>query len=339
MTFPAYQETFRPTTVSGMIHQSIRRQLALRYHAAIPQAIRSYLNARGVPDSTIADKLLGWNGRRITIPVFDQAGDVIQFRYARSPSDSQDTPKVLTEVGGGPELYGLETLANRPYRVVICEGEFDRLVLESRGFAAVTSTAGANTFLPEWAAYFGDVKRVYICFDRDEAGDIAARRVNALLPQATIVHLPDIVGPKGDVTDYFVRLGHGITDFEILLAFASTDGEEELGTLPAAPPPGPRPRSGMSASPRVARLKRAIRLVEIVGQLTDLHATGERFVGLCPFHHEMTPSFTIYPATDTYFCFGCRAHGDLISFVMQKHSKTFAEAVQALERYFLSHEL
>jgi DNA primase len=320
-----------------MIHPSIRRELAEHYHQQMPEEIRRYLNGRGIPQKTLEEKLLGWNGQRITIPVFAGNGDVIQFRYAKSPTDPAGTPKVLTEVGGGAELYGWETLAKNPYRVVICEGEFDRLVLEARGFPAVTSTAGGNTFLDEWLPYFDSVRHVYICFDRDAAGELAARNLHAKLPKAKIVRLPDAVGPKGDITDYFVRLGNGIADFEVLLAIAATEGEadDESG----APLPKTPPRKPSSGAPAAERLKHAIRLVEIAGRYTDLQAAGAHIVGRCPFHEEKNASFTIYPETDTYYCFGCGAHGDVIQFLMEKESKTYHEAIGALENYLLTNEL
>lgn len=121
-----------------MLHPHIRRELALRYHDALPTDVREYLNARGIPDEVVDRNLLGWTGRRIAIPIFSLDGAVVSFRYAKSPHDHTDSPKVLSELGADAELYGWETLAKTPYRVVICEGEFDRLVLEARGFPAVT---------------------------------------------------------------------------------------------------------------------------------------------------------------------------------------------------------
>lgn len=303
----------------------------------MPEEIRRYLNGRGIPDRTIEVKQLGWHGERITIPVFAGNGEVIQFRYAKSPTSPAGTPKVSTEAGGGAELYGWDTLERNPYRVVICEGEFDRLVLEARGFAAVTSTAGANTFLDAWLPYFEAVKHVFICFDRDPAGEAAAWKLQARLPRAKIVRLPDAVGPKGDITDYFVRLKNGVPDFEVLLAIAATEGEEnEEGqvVLPKVPP-----RKPSSGAPEAERVKRQIRLVEIAGKYTDLQAAGVHIVGRCPFHEEKNASFTIYPATDTYYCFGCGAHGDVIRFVMEKESKTYNEAIEALEKYLVTDEL
>jgi hypothetical protein len=321
-----------------MIHPSILRELALRQHKALPEKVRRYLNNRGIPDHTVDEKLLGWNGSRITIPVFGLSGDVVQFRYAKSPTDTSDSPKVRSDVASGPELYGWESLAKNPKRAIICEGEFDRLVLEARGFPAVTSTAGANTFLDAWLPHFEGVRHVYICFDRDETGEAAARSLKVRLPRARIVRLPDAVGPKGDITDYFVRLKNTGPDFAILLAIATTDDESEE-TPGASLQPVPPPQTPSRGAPQAERLKRQIRLVEIVGKYTDLRTAGAHIVGRCPFHDEKKASFTIYPKTDTYYCFGCGAHGDQIAFVMQKGSKTYNEAIEALEKYFLTHEL
>jgi DNA primase len=236
-----------------------------------------------------------------------------------------------------PELYGWETLARTPHRVVICEGEFDRLVLEARGFEAVTSTAGAQTFRPEWALAFAGIRHIFICFDHDEAGETAARHVKSMLPAAKIVRLPADVGAKGDITDYFIRLGYGSADFEIRLADAAAEAEPahaEAALLRSTkPPPASRPHL------RAERLKQAIRLVQIVGRVVDLQNVGGRFVGRCPFHEDDRPSFTIYPETNTYHCFGCGEHGDIITFVMRKESKTYHEALDALERFHLTDEL
>ncbi|MBV9496871.1 MAG: replication-relaxation family protein [Acidobacteria bacterium] len=109
-----------------MFTPSQRFILALRYNKNLPADLRGYLHDRGIPDSVIDEKLLGWNGHRIVIPVFDSQSAICQFRYARSPRDLSESPKMLTEFGTGPELYGWERLATSPRRIVICEGEFDR---------------------------------------------------------------------------------------------------------------------------------------------------------------------------------------------------------------------
>ncbi|MGH9418136.1 MAG: toprim domain-containing protein [Terriglobales bacterium] len=64
-------------------------------------------------------------------------------------------------------------------RIVVCEGEFDRLALESRGFAAVTSTAGTLTFRREWADALRRFREVLICFGCNGRGGIAPDRLAA----------------------------------------------------------------------------------------------------------------------------------------------------------------
>jgi hypothetical protein len=303
----------------------------------LPENVRRYLNERGIPNKVVDEYLLGWSGRRITIPIFGRNGNVVQLRYAKSPEDTTDSPKVLSELGADLELYGWDTLAKRPRRVVICEGEFDRLVLEARGFDAVTSTGGAFAFLDAWAPAFEKIRQIYICFDRDDAGESGAKRVQSYLPQAKIVKLPADVGPQGDVTDYFVKLERTPLDFEVLLAEAAAAEEPEESK------PAPRTRSPRPATKplrrRADQVTKQVPLPEIVAGYTMLHASGAQLVGLCPFHEERTPSFTVYPTTNKYHCFGCGRGGDAIEFLMTKESMPFTEALETLERYRVTHEL
>jgi hypothetical protein len=183
-------------------------ELAREYHHNLPQHIRAYLRrARGISDEAIDHRLLGWNGSRITIPIFDREGNLTSFKLAKDPEDKTDSPKMLATPGAHAELYDCQTWWPRPEQIIICEGEFDRLMLESRGFAAVTSTGGAATFRPEWVEAFSDIPTIYMCFDNDAAGRAGAERVAQLIPRARIVQLPAEVGESGDVTDFLVRLG------------------------------------------------------------------------------------------------------------------------------------
>jgi len=93
-------------------------------------------------------------------------------------------------------------------------------------------------------------------------------------------------------------------------------------------------------SDTVERVKQAADIVEIVSAHTDLRRQGQRFTGLCPFHDERTPSFSVNPAEKLYYCFGCEAGGDVIRFVQEKEGLDFAGAVEALaERYGVEIEL
>src|SRR5439155_17078888 len=146
---------------------------------------------------------------------------------AKDPEDKSVSPKMLATLGAHAELYGWERFLANPEQIILCEGEFDRLVLESRGFAAVTSTGGALTFRPEWAEAFREIPTIYTCFDNDGAGRAGAERVARLVPQARIVRLPEEVGEGGDVTDFFVRLGRSPEDLVRLLEAAQPLSEEQ----------------------------------------------------------------------------------------------------------------
>jgi DNA primase len=75
-------------------------------------------------------------------------------------------------------------------------------------------------------------------------------------------------------------------------------------------------------------------MVEVVQARTQLRKAGPRFTGLCPFHDEKTPSFSVNPADKLYYCFGCGAGGDVISFVRETEQLDFAQAVEFLAERF-----
>ena len=69
---------------------------------------------------------------------------------------------------------------------------------------------------------------------------------------------------------------------------------------------------------------------EIIGQYVQLRRRGRTATGLCPFHNEKTPSFVVYPDTQSFYCFGCGAAGDVISFVRKYNNLGYVEAVKQL---------
>ncbi len=71
-------------------------------------------------------------------------------------------------------------------------------------------------------------------------------------------------------------------------------------------------------------------IVGIVSEDVVLRKTGKNYVGLCPFHAERTPSFSVSPDKQIYYCFGCGAGGNVYSFLMKQRGLTFPEAVQEL---------
>lgn len=77
-------------------------------------------------------------------------------------------------------------------------------------------------------------------------------------------------------------------------------------------------------------LRSRLSLAELVGRQVKLTRKGRLFKGLCPFHQEKTPSFTVDEERDSYHCFGCGAHGDGIKFLMETQKHSFIEAVREL---------
>lgn len=84
------------------------------------------------------------------------------------------------------------------------------------------------------------------------------------------------------------------------------------------------------------QLKRQVDIVEFIGQFVQLKKTGKNYSGLCPFHAEKDPSFTVSSERQMFHCFGCKKGGDIFAFWMAYHNYTFPEALRDLaERYHI----
>jgi DNA primase len=81
---------------------------------------------------------------------------------------------------------------------------------------------------------------------------------------------------------------------------------------------------------KIAEVREASDLLSTVRQYVDLKRSGSNYVGLCPFHAERTPSFTVNPDKGFFYCFGCHAGGDVIKFTMLISSMSFPEALEEL---------
>ncbi len=85
-----------------------------------------------------------------------------------------------------------------------------------------------------------------------------------------------------------------------------------------------------------ARIKEQADIVQVIGEHIELKRAGTRFLGLCPFHGEKTPSFSVHPGQQFFHCFGCGESGDVFSFVMKHQNVDFGGAVKTLaERYHI----
>jgi len=80
----------------------------------------------------------------------------------------------------------------------------------------------------------------------------------------------------------------------------------------------------------ITRVREASDIVEVISRFLPLKKQGKRFVALCPFHSEKAPSFSVSPDKQLYYCFGCQAGGNVISFLMAHEKMEFTEAVKYL---------
>lgn len=80
----------------------------------------------------------------------------------------------------------------------------------------------------------------------------------------------------------------------------------------------------------IEMVKSSVDIVQVIGRKVQLRQTGRNFVGLCPFHDERTPSFSVNPERQFYHCFGCQRGGNVINFIMETEHLSFPEAVTKL---------
>jgi hypothetical protein len=193
------------------------KELVESCHEALPENIRQYLNARGITDATINEYKLGYGefyGKSwITIPIKDIEGNFAFFKLRQDPNQGKEK---IVYPNGEAQIYDWETLQKNQDKILICEGELDRLLLISKGIPAITGTAGAGTFKQEWADQIKKCKEIYVCFDNDKAGkegaESALKKLMTTDNKTYFVTLPEEVYEGGDITDYFIKLNGNAED-------------------------------------------------------------------------------------------------------------------------------
>lgn len=216
--------------------------LVAEYHQNLMKLtgpIRDVLRERrGFTDETLVRFQMGWDGERVTIPIYDEFNDLVNFRRYKWNSN-EDQWKLLNyvdELGntyGEVRIFGIENLVNEELDYVVwSEGETDRIINEQHGFPTACPTSGAGTWKPEWVKYFKN-KRVYIFQDNDEAGRNATKKLCERLARVTEVYTvnwPDEFPHKGDITDFYVKCGYTAEDFQKLLDNATKYVDPLLAT-------------------------------------------------------------------------------------------------------------
>src|ERR1700754_1912404 len=86
----------------------------------------------------------------------------------------------------------------------------------------------------------------------------------------------------------------------------------------------------MIAQNTIQEILSRIDILDVVGGFVKLKRRGANYLGLCPFHNEKTPSFTVSPAKEIYKCFGCGKSGNTISFIMEHEKYSYVDALKWL---------
>lgn len=280
----------------------------------LPDRIKAYLNDRGLPDDILERNKVTWDGEKIVIPVFNADGMWLFNKYRRDPAVDAG-PKYTYDKGATSALYGAEKIPLFD-RVIICEGEFDALILEAYGLTGVCSTGGAGTFKAEWFDLMAG-KELFMCFDNDDAGRKGMERIARMRPEIKMIPLPRDVGEHGDITDFFVKLKKTRKDFEVLMRVSQP--------LELPPEPKPEPRRPGNNGAKGERLEQA----KTVPLSVLLKFNGAGFAK-CPFHGDKTPSFHWIKKTNRWHCFGCGEHGDGIDLVMRLNNMPMKDAIDHL---------
>lgn len=185
-----------------------------KYQNAIPENIREYLNGRGITNEIITERQLGYGSfygsNWITIPIRDMQWKFQFFKLRRDPFGPEGTKYMFYPTGSEAMIYGAENLENNNDYIIICEWEFDQMVLAREWLFGVTSTGGVGTFKEEWIPYFSSLSKIYICFDTDEAWEKWAEKlINRLSVRFPEKEIYKVSLPKGMGKDISEYIGNG----------------------------------------------------------------------------------------------------------------------------------
>ena len=206
---------------------AIREQLVQQWATYLwgnEEVCRWLREKRGLADATLKKYDIGWDPKRQrnTIPIRDERGNVVNVRLYNAKKDGKmiNYTEGRHKYGTPPRLYGLDELVKyEGQQVILCEGEWDRLLLQQESFMAVTGTHGASTFRPEWVSHFKD-KDVVLLYDCDAEGRAGARKVVQALKTSGARSIKHVLLPlKGekddkDVTDYLHKRGLTAADLQ-----------------------------------------------------------------------------------------------------------------------------
>ena len=168
-----------------------------QWHDTMPAQRRWYWAQRGLSDATIDRFMLGWDGKRYTIPAVYRG---VPFGVKRRQSDIDDDmpDKYISAAGSRVGIFNADCLWTSS-EVVITEGEIDAMLLCQVGYNAVSSTGGCSTWRADWAKFFAGVQRIIILYDNDEPGWDGTLLVRSTLARARIATYPAGIKDAGEL--------------------------------------------------------------------------------------------------------------------------------------------
>ena len=198
-------------------------QMKLMQHESLLKWLK---DKKGLTSESIAKYQIGWDGKAIVFPIRNLAGNYINVKFRGDPTRPGDYKKVWSMRGSHPALFNPEALVSGK-RIIVCEGEWDVMLLTQMGYSAVTGTAGTMGWAERMCLSFNSSQEIFLCYDNEssEAGLKGMLRTQEMFNKygmhTNIVRLPRVytagTGDKTDISDYFLRDGHTKEDFDKLL--------------------------------------------------------------------------------------------------------------------------
>ena len=221
-------ERERPKIDSKLIETYVKNLFAEKQKNII-----SFLQEqKGLTLETIKRFQLGWDNYRITIPIYDENHLIVNFRRYSIESNQKKMishsirrvidGKTVVQRYGEWRIFGIEEIKKRAKDLIlICEGEWDKIIASQNGFLAITGTTGAGTFKEKAIELFKN-REVVIIYDVDLAGKLGAENVCQLLSKVAKnirkVKLPlSGTAVENDLSDYFLKLNKTKEDLSKLI--------------------------------------------------------------------------------------------------------------------------
>jgi hypothetical protein len=197
------------------IHPTIPDKIVRRYVRQLKQSpsVIRYIRSRVISTEIINRHRLGWNGHRITFPIYNEFGLCVNIKMYLPNAKGKiakmihyTQPDETRSYGSPPMFYPLSIFDNDPRFVVLCEGEWDTLNLLSMGIPAITGTGGAGVWPIGYTEFFKN-RDVYVAYDNDPPGregeKLVFKNLVNLAKSILSIQVPKKFGK--DLNDYFKK--------------------------------------------------------------------------------------------------------------------------------------